>query len=83
MQYYRCKCGDRQLWTTDGPSDCVICNKCNTTLAQRPEDHKTEAKPHDYKTYYDQNTGKPFKLCHRCGNRENIQEEFDALRSKT
>lgn len=80
MRYYRCKCGSREQWSTDGIADCVICNKCNTTLAGGPEGHKTHAAPHQFETYYDTKTGKPFKICLKCHSRENIQEEFDAAR---
>lgn len=71
MQYYRCKCGQRQMQTSMGsPKDCQGCSECNTTYAQYPDDHKP-LEPHDYSvTMYDQNTGKPFKLCSKCNQAE-------------
>ncbi len=65
MIYVRCKCGECQGWTTDGFQDCQGCTKCETTFASNPEHHKP-LQPHDWKTKYNENTGKPYKTCKVC-----------------
>lgn len=65
MQYYRCKCGEAICYGSMSPSDCEGCTICNTTYAQHPDNHQ-ELKPHVEVTKYDQNTGKPFKICSVC-----------------
>jgi hypothetical protein len=66
MRYYRCKCGKSVLWTTDGVRDCEGCEECNTTYSGGPNGH-SELKPHTWKIMYNQNTGKPYKICSVCG----------------
>lgn len=67
MQYYQCKCGNCQAWNSgEVMHDCKGCKECNTTFAQSPSGHK-ELIPHDFsKIMYNQNTGKPYKMCTRC-----------------
>lgn len=65
MQYYRCKCGKKELVGSYGPSDCEGCSECNTTLAQHPDYHDIP-KEHEWYTMYDQNTGLPYERCKKC-----------------
>lgn len=51
MQYYRCKCGKAESWTSMGVRQCSGCKECNTTLAQHPDDHKSPVPPHEYETF--------------------------------
>jgi len=53
------------MWTSDGAHDCQGCDKCNTTYAGHPDHHK-ELQPHEWGTKFDQNTGKPYKICELC-----------------
>jgi hypothetical protein len=46
MNYYRCKCGRMESWSSYGPARCFLCPECNTTLAGSPEGHLTEPEPH-------------------------------------
>lgn len=62
---YRCKCGAVTCSSSMGVRDCEGCTKCNTTLAAHLDLHK-QLQPHDWKTYYNQNTGKPYKRCKNC-----------------
>lgn len=50
MQYYRCKCGKHESWTSMGVSVCAGCLECGTDLAQSPSAHEP-IKPHDFKPY--------------------------------
>lgn len=61
----RCKCGERVLYTSMGTSDCEGCEKCGTTFAGHPDNHKP-LQPHDWKIMYNQSTGKPYKRCKNC-----------------
>ena len=65
MQYYRCKCGKREAWSSMGVRDCQGCSECGTTLAQHPDYHKDTA-PHEWVKRYNQNTGKPYMVCENC-----------------
>lgn len=48
MQYYRCKCGRFESWTSMGARPrCEACPDCGTTLAQSPAGHG-EPEPHDF-----------------------------------
>jgi len=48
-----------------GSCDCQGCEKCNTTYAGHPDLHEP-LQPHDWGTKYNQNTGKPYKVCKKC-----------------
>lgn len=67
MQYYQCKCGKSAAWNTgERIYDCEGCDECQTTYAQSPNGHKP-LQPHKFdKILYNQNTGKPYKLCSDC-----------------
>ena len=47
MQYYRCKCGDYQMWGSYGPASCTSCAKCGSNIAWGPELH-AEPTPHEF-----------------------------------
>ena len=74
MQYFRCKCGNLESWSSDGTTPCRACSKCGTTLAQHPDDHRTPV-PHQWQTQYDQNTGKPFEFCRVCLTHRGLDEQ--------
>jgi len=59
------------MWTTDSPRDCQGCEKCATTFAGHPDNHKP-LQPHEWIVDFNQSTGKPYK---RCGNCYQIDEE--------
>jgi hypothetical protein len=65
MRTLRCKCGEAWAWTTDGFSDCQGCEKCGTTYAGHPDNHKS-LQPHIWKIRYNENTGKPYRICEKC-----------------
>lgn len=65
MRYQRCKCGKATQSTSMGSQDCQGCSECKTTFAGHPDHHK-ELQPHDWGTRYNQNTGKPYKVCNKC-----------------
>jgi hypothetical protein len=72
MQYYRCKCGDAVAWSSMGTYPCEGCEKCNTTLEQHPDHHRTP-EPHDWQLKYDENTGKPsYYRCTVCCKRKEL-----------
>lgn len=53
MQYYRCKCGKREAWSSMGVTQCQGCPECGTNLTQHPDDHK-DPLPHDYSSHIEQ-----------------------------
>lgn len=65
MRYLKCKCGKREMWTTDGVHDCQGCDECGTTYSSHPDYHK-ELQPHKWMTMYNENTGKPYNICELC-----------------
>lgn len=67
MKFHQCKCGARQYYESGmPPQPCQGCSKCGTTLATRPDGHKTP-EPHDFEVRYDSKTGKPKRqICKRC-----------------
>lgn len=75
MTYYRCKCGKREYFGSGMyPHDCEGCEECGTTLETSAETHRPIA-PHDWETKYDENTGKPYKRCKKCYQKEkNVKE---------
>lgn len=66
MQTLRCKCGKAIIYTSMGVQDCMGCKKCKTTYAGHPDNHK-ELQPHTWETIYNQQTGKPYNTCSKCG----------------
>ncbi len=74
MQYYRCKCGSAESWTSMGVPRCRSCSKCGSDLAQGPNGHRDPA-PHEYVTRYDEHTGKPYEVCLGCDRK---REEIGA-----
>lgn len=67
MRTLRCKCGEAIMWTSDTVHDCQGCSKCNTTFSGRPDGHKP-LQLHTWGTMYNQNTGRAFKICSKCGH---------------
>ncbi len=65
MQTYRCKCGESKVISSIGVPACETCDKCGSTFATYPS-FLPEQIPHNLKTQYDQNTGKPYQICTRC-----------------
>lgn len=65
MRTLRCKCGEAIAWTTDNFQDCQGCEKCQTTYAGHPDNHRP-LQPHTWKIMYNENTGKPYKRCEKC-----------------
>jgi len=82
MIYYRCKCGDRQSWSSMGEPRCVVCDKCGSTLGTSPTDH-LPVEPHRFSAWrwdIDQRTGVRFQVlyCTACTQKEQ-RSEADAL----
>jgi len=48
-----------------GFEDCQGCEKCGTTYAAHPDYHK-KLQPHKWGENFNQNTGKPYKICEVC-----------------
>jgi hypothetical protein len=71
MRTLRCKCGDAVMHTSMSPFDCEGCEKCQTTFAGHPDNHKP-LQPHEWKTLYNQNTGKPYKVCKHCHKTDEV-----------
>lgn len=73
MNYYRCQCGKRQIWSTDGPGpDCHGCEKCGTTFAQSPSGHSPlrAHPPERIRQRFSPDTGEPtHRVCGACGER--------------
>ncbi len=65
MRYVRCKCRNREGWTSDSFQDCQGCPDCKTTFASHPDNHRP-LQPHDWETVYNERTGKPYKRCKNC-----------------
>lgn len=65
MRYMRCKCGKRTGFTSSGFQDCQGCEECGTTYSDHPDFHKP-LQPHEWGEKFNQNTGKPYKVCTRC-----------------
>lgn len=75
MIYYRCKCGKNEYFGSGMvPHDCEGCDECGTTLSTHPEGHKPRA-PHEWETKYDENTGKPYRRCKKCLEKEGHVED--------
>ena len=65
MRTLRCKCGEAWAWTTDSFPDCQGCEKCQTTYAGQPDNHRP-LQPHSWIIKYNENTGNPYKICEKC-----------------
>lgn len=76
MQYRRCKCGKAERWDSGwAVRECEGCGECQTTYAQRAEDHKP-LQPHDYEPYYMGGSGpNPAQICKRCHHIERPAKE--------
>lgn len=74
---YRCKCGELMAWSSMGVPQCVVCEKCGTTLANHPDHHLTEPEPHQWETRWeiDHKTGERWqeRSCLRCMTKERIE----------
>lgn len=65
MQYFTCKCGETEAWTSgEMPAKCTGCPKCNTVPGYQP----TEPVPHEYEVaMVDTDDGpKPRSYCRWC-----------------
>jgi hypothetical protein len=62
MNLWKCKCGKKEyLESGMPPRDCEGCEKCKTNYKKEP------LQPHDFtKVMYNENTGKPYKMCSKC-----------------
>jgi hypothetical protein len=69
VRWSRCKCGKLTSYGSMPTPRCYRCGDCGSDLAGAPDQHQ-EPIPHDFVTRYDQNTGKPFRVCRRCMYRE-------------
>jgi hypothetical protein len=62
MRSHTCKCGKRIYWESGmPPRDCEGCEECGTNYKKKP------LIPHDFsRLLYNENTGKPYKICTKC-----------------
>lgn len=77
MQYYRCRCGKAECYGSMGPTPCMGCDKCGTTLNQHPDFHKTP-EPHSFVvTGVDTDEGvKDLTICKWCmKSKKELHEE--------
>lgn len=65
MQFYRCKCGNYKIWSSNYPPRCISCRDCGTTIDSSPNDHEKPME-HELVKQFDQNTGEPYEICLRC-----------------
>lgn len=78
MNYYRCKCGKRQSWSSYGPIRCKPCPECGTTLGSGPDNH-AEVQPHrwdEWRWAINETTGERFQRreCAACMTQETRTE---------
>jgi hypothetical protein len=59
------------------PHDCQGCYECQTTFAEDPSGHK-ELQPHDWGIMYNQNTGKPYFVCEKCNEIDEVTSQAAA-----
>ncbi len=78
MQYFRCKCGRHEWYTSMGVSLCEGCEECGTGPGQSPTTHR-EPVPHDFSMVTKVNTDegeKTLSLCKHCyRSRRQIEQE--------
>lgn len=78
MQYYRCKCGNREAHGSMPPYRCSKCSKCGSDLATHPDLH-AEPVEHDFssvetvKTDQGDATITSCKYCYR--TKEQVEKE--------
>ncbi len=69
MQYFRCKCGSVEHWSSGmGPFPCDGCAKCGTNVAGGPDEHQAP-EPHNFDliTQVETDDGpKPLTRCRWC-----------------
>lgn len=78
MQYFRCKCGACEAWSTYGPpKPCCVCDKCGSTFAGNKNNH-LPPEEHSWKLQYNVNTGKPeSQICRKCYERRKLPSNFE------
>lgn len=76
MQYKRCKCGKSERWDSGySVKPCEGCDECQTTYAQRAEDHQP-LQPHVYADYFlGGDNPNPAKRCVHCDHIERPAKE--------
>lgn len=61
MRVHYCKCGKCTYYESGMyPQDCQGCKECGTNYRKEP------LKKHTWKKMYNENTGKPYKICKIC-----------------
>jgi hypothetical protein len=80
MNYYRCKCGKIESWTSTGVSKCDGCPYCNTTLEEYSEHHKTP-QPHEFIMQYDTKTGDCYEMCKVCLKTKKQLEKYNLVKT--
>ena len=70
MKTYTCKCGKAVSWGSDSPSRCHGCNSCGTGLWRTDlpliDGEYPKPIPHEFKKYFNENTGEPYLRCNIC-----------------
>lgn len=76
MNYYRCKCGSLESWSSTGPTPCTSCEKCDSNLASGPHLHE-DPKPHTFEQQMvETDEGpKPLSRCRYCGDTKQSIEQ--------
>ena len=70
MQTATCKCGSMQSWGEMPP--CNVCDDCGTAPGYTKA---TEPTPHRFVKKFDQNSGKPFRICLACMKRQEVEQQ--------
>lgn len=77
MQYYRCKCGHMESYSSMGVALCEVCEKCGTTMAIGPKEHLPK-KDHSWmesRVMTDEGE-KVLTICRQCGKKRiDIEKE--------
>ena len=69
MQYYVCKCGKTQHWSSGMPPfPCTGCPECNTTAMKNPDGTHIKPVPHEFVvgTVETDEGAKPLSRCKWC-----------------
>ena len=70
MKVLRCKCGARAVFTEDESFDCMGCDICMTTFAQKGEQRLLQ--PHKYAIVFDDQKGTIYLRCMVCGMEDKL-----------
>lgn len=82
MQYYRCKCGNREAYGSMPPYACDKCEKCGSDLSLHPDYHQ-EPKPHDFSAVENVQTDQGAATITRCRYCSRTREQIERAATST